>query len=524
MTGSIDLTLYLFRRLRQLGIKFLHGVPGDYNLSALDYLSQADLKWVGNCNELNGGENLSAINAHAGAFAERVPVVHIVGTAASNMRTVKDMIFHHTLGNYDYGAFARCYEAVSVGHLSLRDPKFAPAQIDNILLECWLKKGPVYIDLPMDMVSVKVDGSRLKTPLLLQYPSNQKGVEEEAVTNIITALSAAQRPCILIGMWALRQKATFDIERLTKVTMLPTFVTTLAQGGADEASPYYKGIYSGRGSQSKTKELFEQSDLVLHIGPHNTDVSTFIGSAKIAQDTSINIYQDRIELQGHEYPGLYLNSTIKALVDKLESSKINFRVWAEESRVKSAQITNGFNGDSEITHDWLWPHISDYLRQGDIVVAETGTASFGIFDTTLPKDCILINPSIWASIGYGVGGAQGAALAAKDEGRGRHTIVFEGDCSFQLTCQELSTMIRHDLKVLSYNDIARWNYADILGVFEGPTKKTRSYQVRKASELLGLLADDEFGNFPGVQLVEMFMPPLDVPRFLRKLSEKIKGT
>lgn len=56
MTESIDLTLYLFRRLRQLGIQSLHGVPGDYNLSALDYLTEAGLKWVGNCNELNAGK------------------------------------------------------------------------------------------------------------------------------------------------------------------------------------------------------------------------------------------------------------------------------------------------------------------------------------------------------------------------------------------------------------------------------------------------------------------------------------
>lgn len=56
MAPLIDLTLYLFQRLRQLGIKSVHGVPGDYNLSALDYLSQADLKWVGNCNELNAGK------------------------------------------------------------------------------------------------------------------------------------------------------------------------------------------------------------------------------------------------------------------------------------------------------------------------------------------------------------------------------------------------------------------------------------------------------------------------------------
>lgn len=73
----VDIAEYLFRRLHQVGIRSVHGVPGkklsgsgvlhrsmntnlvghigDYNLVALDYLPKCGLKWVGNCNELNAG-------------------------------------------------------------------------------------------------------------------------------------------------------------------------------------------------------------------------------------------------------------------------------------------------------------------------------------------------------------------------------------------------------------------------------------------------------------------------------------
>jgi pyruvate decarboxylase len=51
----IDVAEYLFRRLHEVGIRSVHGVPGDYNLAALDYLPKCDLHWVGNCNELNAG-------------------------------------------------------------------------------------------------------------------------------------------------------------------------------------------------------------------------------------------------------------------------------------------------------------------------------------------------------------------------------------------------------------------------------------------------------------------------------------
>lgn len=75
MTEETTIVLYLFKRLHQLGIRSVHGLPGDYNLVALDYLPEAGLEyispipvfkhlmnltrksgsWVGNCNELNAG-------------------------------------------------------------------------------------------------------------------------------------------------------------------------------------------------------------------------------------------------------------------------------------------------------------------------------------------------------------------------------------------------------------------------------------------------------------------------------------
>jgi pyruvate decarboxylase len=52
----VDVAEYLFTRLHQVGVRSVHGVPGDYNLVALDYIPKTGLKWVGNVNELNAGK------------------------------------------------------------------------------------------------------------------------------------------------------------------------------------------------------------------------------------------------------------------------------------------------------------------------------------------------------------------------------------------------------------------------------------------------------------------------------------
>jgi pyruvate decarboxylase len=46
---------YLFKRLHEIGIRSVHGLPGDFNLVALDYIPKTGLKWVGSVNELNAG-------------------------------------------------------------------------------------------------------------------------------------------------------------------------------------------------------------------------------------------------------------------------------------------------------------------------------------------------------------------------------------------------------------------------------------------------------------------------------------
>ena len=59
---------------------------------------------------------------------------------------------------------------------------------------------------------------------------------------------------------------------------------------------------------------------------------------------------------------------------------------------------------------------------------------------------VAINQILWGSIGYSVGACHGAALAAEELEGNQRTILFVGDGSFQLTAQEVSTMLRKNLK------------------------------------------------------------------------------
>ncbi len=81
------------------------------------------------------------------------------------------------------------------------------------------------------------------------------------------------------------------------------------------------------------------------------------------------------------------------------------------------------------------------IRAGDVLIADGGT-SYASAGLDLPPDCTFVSQLIWGSIGYSVGSLLGTLAAAPD----RRHLLFVGDGSFQLTAQEVSTILRHDYK------------------------------------------------------------------------------
>jgi pyruvate decarboxylase len=138
-----------------------------------------------------------------------------------------------------------------------------------------------------------------------------------------------------------------------------------------------------------------------------------------------------------------MRGVLRKLVDQIDPTQLS----AQPSPTVENEVAKHQDSSPTVTQAWFWPRVGEYLQKNDIVVTETGTANFGIWDTKFPAGVTALSQVLWGSIGWSVGACQGAALAAKDANSDRRTILFVGDGSFQLTAQEVSTMIRHNLNV-----------------------------------------------------------------------------
>ena len=137
---------------------------------------------------------------------------------------------------------------------------------------------------------------------------------------------------------------------------------------------------------------------------------------------------------------------MKGVLRKIISKITAQELAAQPSPKVANEVTQNLDETPNITQAWFWPRVGDFLKEKDIVVTETGTSNFGIWDTKFPSGVTALSQVLWGSIGWSLGACQGAALATKDAGEDRRTILFIGDGSIQLTAQELSTMLRHGLK------------------------------------------------------------------------------
>lgn len=212
----------------------------------------------------------------------------------------------------------------------------------------------------------------------------------------------------------------------------------MGKGAIDESLPNYGGVYAGSGSNEGVRERVEASDLVLSIGAIKSDFNTAGFTYRISQLNTIDLHSNYIRVKYSEYPEVRMNGVLKKITDQVDLSQLKI-IHGPQPGNKIPKEVN--YEETVITHSYLWPRVGQWLRDNDIVITETGTSNFGIWETRFPKNVTAISQVLWGSIGYATGACQGAALAAKEEGIKR-TILFTGEGSFMLTAQELSTMVR----------------------------------------------------------------------------------
>jgi TPP-dependent 2-oxoacid decarboxylase len=547
INSEITVAEYLLRRLKEIGVDHLFGVPGDFALGFFNQVLKSDLKYVGTCNELNaayaadgyarirgigafsstyGVGELSAINGVAGAFAERVPVVVITGSPATNYFRLKPLL-HHTLG--DYQIPLRMYERITVASTQLVSGETASLEIDRVLSACLAHQQPVYLSLPSDVVMMKCN-----RPNAFLFPTparSDQGTLGEAVKETLGMLNRAGRPIVLGGVELIRFKLQKEFAAFLDKTGFPYVTMMLGKTVLSERHPQFIGLFEGDRSRDYVRDRVESADCILQLGDLMTDINTggFTTNLDDAKTISANIRT--VKIKHHYYENVYLQDFILKLTEKLTrrdpaTLEIQPAVGGCVHRYTEPYLPDR---PKLLTIKRFFDRMSHFIKNNSIVIAETGVSIFSAAEMLMPEGATFVGQAYYGSIGYTVGATLGAGMAAED----RRIVLFIGDGSFQVTGQDLSTMIRYHLKPViflmnndgytieraicdrPYNDIQPWHYHKLVAVFgEG-----LSFDVRTEGELEDAL--DKAATANSLVFIEVHTGRLDYPEALRRAGRSM---
>lgn len=548
--SEITLGRYLFERLRQVEANTIFGVPGDFNLALLDKIYEVQgLRWAGNANELNasyaadgyarvkgmaalvttfGVGELSALNGIAGSYAEHVGVLHIVGVPSVSSQA-KQLLLHHTLGNGDFTVFHRMSANISETTSMLTDITSAPSEIDRCIRATYVNQRPVYLGLPANLVDQKVPASLLKTPIDLSLKENDPEAEKEVIDTVLDLIKDAKNPVILADACCSRHDVKAETRKLIDLTQFPSFVTPMGKGSIDEQNPRFGGVYVGTLSSPSVKEAVESADLVLSVGALLSDFNTGSFSYSYKTKNVVEFHSDHIKIRNATFPGVQMKFVLKKLLNLVPEAVKNYK----PGPVPASPTPNAEVADSTtLKQEWLWKQVGKFLREGDIVITETGTSAFGINQTHFPNHTYGISQVLWGSIGYTTGSTLGASFAAEEIDPKKRVILFIGDGSLQLTVQEISTMCRWGLKpylfVLNndgytierlihgpnaqYNEIQPWKHLELLNAFGA--KDYENHRVSTVGEWNKLTEDSKFAENSKIRMIEVMLEVMDAPSSL----------
>lgn len=313
------------------------------------------------------------------------------------------------------------------------------------------KPGPVYLDLPGDILYQQVEESMIVWPEYDRGTRLGRAIGDPAmVERAIALLAGAKRPVLLWGSGALWSEAAAALQTFVDKTGIPFYTTPQSRGVIPEDHEY---CYL-----TARNVAFKEADVVLIVGTRVNYVISHARSPRFNEQAKfIRIDVDPTEVASTPRLDVGLVGDAKRIVEQLNAANDGrirpelFDGWrrklaeAHQQRAK-AQETE-LNTDQVPIHPLrLCKEVRDFMdRQAILVVDGQEILNYGrqSIPSYLPGH--RINSGTFGTMGVGLPYAIGAQAARAD----RQVICLHGDGSFGINAMELDTAVRHRLPVIT---------------------------------------------------------------------------
>jgi len=505
----MNLTERLLQALAQRGATEIFGIPGDFALPLFREIEKAGLLPLHTLSHepavgfaadassrVRGGLGVAAVtygagafnlvNAVAGAYAERVPLVVLSGAPAAH-EAASGYQLHHQVKTLD--SQWRVFEELTVDRARLDDARQAPALIARVLDAALRESRPVYLEIPRDMPQRPCDA----VPLRAAEPAPDAQALAACADELLERLRAAQRPLLMVGVEVRRYALEARVAELARRLAIPVVTSFMGRGLlAGHDVPGLRGTYLGLAGDPLLADAVEQSDALLLLGVIVSDTNFAVSGRRIDLRHTIQALGGQVTQGHHVYPGLPLARLVDALLERVPLPKTARAPALPRAPVEDATPAD----DTALAPADIARAVNRLLRRhGAMPLAcDVGDCLFTAMDI---EPTALIAPGYYAGMGYGVPAGLGLQAAT-----GERPLVLVGDGAFQMTGWELGNarrcgwdpivlvfnnagweMLRAFAPDTHCNDLDRWDFASMAAGMGGD-----GHAVRTRAELERALA------------------------------------
>ncbi len=476
----IKLSDYIFTYFESIGMTTVFTLTGGGIMHLVDSLGRSKMEYVcchheqaaaiaaqayamyqeqiSVCLVTTGPGGTNALTGAAAAYVDSTPVLYMSGQ-------VKRDDFARLRGVRQFGAqendIVAMARPVTKYAVLVMEPEDIAYELEKcIYLATHGRKGPVWIDIPLDVQSSMIDESRLR-----HYKPDFEEAEadlKQSAGQTLDMLEHAKRPTLLVGQGMVSAKAQALTRQFVEITGIPVLATWRALDfmGSGEA-----GFFGSPGLQAPrySNLILQHADALLVLGSRMDNMITAFNEEHFAYRAKKVI----IDIDENEIKKLAMTDVLPVVADVREFMEVllnecmirDFKPDYSRWICKCQELKNRFpvleekqDKEENVSLYQVTEEISKYAKVEDtIVISSTSRCNTaGHIAFSHKRGQKTISSMGMGSMGFALPSAVGAYYA---NGKNR-VIVIEGDGSFQLNIQELETIVSNHIeaKIFVFNN------------------------------------------------------------------------
>ena len=410
---------------------------------------------LGACLVSSGCAATNVITPVLCAFQDEVPLVIVSGQNKANETVYQTKLPIRTFGQQETN-IVEIVKPITKYAVTITNPEKIAVEMDKALYYAKeARKGPVWIDVPLDIQNARIDEENLERFI---PDENKQTLLKEDIDKIAEALNEAMRPLILFGSAIKSANCQSLLKEFIEKFKYPVVYTNSAVDVYNTSNPLSMGAIGTMAANRAANFAVQNCDFLLVLGNRLTSMSTGNDAFKFAREAKI--FSVDVDVNEHKKGNVKVDKAfigdVKDFLLQIQKKELREtdKFWQDKC-IEWKKVFPKFENISKGNQDKvdlysLANTLSKLMNKDDILITDAGLEELILpSNVTFRDNQKCLHPVNQGAMGYALPASIGAFYSSN-----KNVIAVIGDGSFMMNLQELQTISYNKLplKILIINN------------------------------------------------------------------------